>query len=989
MLLIFGVSCLAASGDLQKRAAIAAVGAQIESAMTPALIARTPALASSVATLIRESSAVRRVVVHDADGLLLARAGRLDRFELAYGAFGRAGASALYALGTAHGVVSIRGADGRVLGTVDFDIAPAAVAVAGDRAVMRLRIIGLLLLLSAASFLIAGIWLMRRRRRAPDWRRRADPGNDAGALPRPADAADRFESMFRERAGGLMDTLEYGIVSADRDGRVRYLNATAERLTGWPLAAARGRMAYSVVHLVDAQGEPMQTVLEAVLRKSGDAPIQRGWLRARDGVRRPVELQACPVRDAEHAIDGVAMLCRDISHHTIETDRLRREARLSQAIVDHLDEGVLVTDASGLVRFANARATRMFDYTRDELQGFTLAKLMPVPFLNTPGVRLTDYLAGADNAALPKIVGWRRDATTFPVELWVQPLQLEQSSGFVVIVRDISERLRGENLASRLGRLLDAAAEEVYIFDAQSLALLDVNRGARRNLGYRDEALMRMSPLDISEELDEAAFRGYLQQLRDGALERIVYRCRHRRRDGSSYPVEVRLTFSGDEQPPVYMAIAADISERLESEARLEQLAHYDALTGLPNRVMLRERLQQALTAQRRSDRLLGVFFLDLDRFKQINDAHGHDVGDLVLEATAERLRSTIRESDTVARLSGDEFVIVAPGLRSADDAAQLAQKLVDRFAQPLPIPGHHIVSPLSIGVTLYPLDDSGADDLLRHADMAMYDAKQAGGRGCFRLFTAEIDADRRRRLDLEREIHAALALNQFRLLLTPVLDGRDAAVVAVCVSRYWQHPRFGRIEEDELLRAGARAGLVGDLELWQITHAFEHDLDARRRGVPALPFIIPVSGWQLRTADFAGHVGELLRRYAMPGDRLILAVDPDGLSAAAPLLPATRGLLASGVRLALRDFRLPLPDDGGLPLQLLLAPALDDRTQMDAVVAAARARGLPLIAIRATPDTAAEWVCAGCALLGGGPVPTMEAGEAIEWLVGRHARPL
>src|SRR3546814_18128574 len=129
-----------------------------------------------------------------------------------------------------------------------------------------------------------------------------------------------------------------------------------------------------------------------------------------------------------------------------------------------------------------------------------------------------------------------------------------------------------------------------------------------------------------------------------------------------------------------------------------------------------------------------------------------------------------MRESDTVARLAGDEFVILAPGLRTVDDAAQLAQKLIDRFAQPLAIPGHHIVSRLSVGVTLYPLDESDGESLLRHADMAMYQAKQ-DGRGCYRIFTTEIDADRRRRLDLDSEIHAAVALNPLHLLLAPLLD--------------------------------------------------------------------------------------------------------------------------------------------------------------------------------------------------------------------------
>ncbi|NKF21426.1 sensor domain-containing protein [Solimonas marina] len=983
ILLILGAAGLLKAEALQEQAAIAYTGSQLSDELAGVLSrpAATPALNPVVRKLLEREPALFRVVVRDPGGLLLAHAGRYDEWAYGDAGLGHVAAAALYRLYASAGSAPVRDAEGRTVGQVDFDVTPSAVDAVHDHAVAQLQLTGWLLLGCTLLVVAAVIWLLRRRRHGADWRVRADPGRDARNPP----SADAGDVAFRERGGVIMDGLQYGILSADRDGRVRYLNGTAERLTGWSLAAARGRMTYSVVHLVDAYGAPMQTVLEAALQKSGEAPTQQGWLKARDGIRRPVELQASLLRHAEAHVDGAIMLFRDITHHTIEIDRLRREARLSQAIVDHLDEGVLVTDPSGLVRFANARAMRMFGYTREELQSFTVAKLMPVPFLNTPGVRLPDYVSSSA-ADLPKVVGWRHDATTFPVELWVQPLQLEQSSGYVVIVRDISERLRGENLASRLGRLLDAAAEEIYIFDAQSLAFLEVNRGARRNLGYRAEALLRMTPLDISDELDETRFNEYLDKLRDGGQESIVYRCRHRRRDGTNYPVEVRLNLSREEQPPVFMAIAADISERLEGEARLEQLAHYDALTGLPNRVMLRDRLHQAVIAQRRSDRMLAVLFLDVDRFKQINDAYGHDIGDQVLRATAERLVSMVRESDTVARLAGDEFVIVAPGLRDAEDAAQLAQKLIDRFAQPLPIPGFDLVSQLSIGLTLHPLDDGNEDVLLRHADMAMYEAKQAG-RGCYRVFTNRIGDDRRRRLDLEQEIHSAVALNQFQLLMTPVIDTADAAVVAVYAGRYWQHPRFGRIEEDELLRAGARAGLIGDLELWQITHVCEHHLSARERGIETLPFVVDISGWQLRTGSFAQHVDDLLHRYEVPGDRVVLALTPDGLDeASAAQHPAVRALLARGVRLALRSFKLPIPTGAALPVSWLLARNLEAPEQIEATVATARDRGLQLIALTDDGEGGHRWAGAGCHLVGN---QTLEAPQMIGWLAGRQVRPL
>lgn len=927
--------------------------------------------------------ALRSLVLFDADGMLLASVGRFSHWRL-QGNIGHRIEAALNSLTGASGQQLIKNPAGRVLGSVQYSFDVAEIAAVREVATRRLRWAGWSALVLVALTAPIWWWLLRSRRRTDQsWQRRADP--HAAPASEMIDAATA-SMQFRDRAGLVLDALGYGMATTDREGRIRFINATAERMSGWPLSAAEGRMVYSVFHLVDADGNALPNPVETTLRNAADIPPQSGWLRARDGGRTPVEISCCMVRNRDRLVDGTVMLCRDTARELDALDTQRRSAQLSQAVVDHLEEGVLMTDPAGVVRFANARAERMFGYARDELQGFTISKLMPVPFLNTPGIRLSDYIAGSvRETPLPKIVGWRRDATTFPVELWVQPLQVEQSAGLVVIVRDISDRLRGDKLAGRLGRLLDAAVEEVYIFDAQSLLLLEVNRGARRNLGYRTEVLQRMTPLDISRELDPQMFRSYLVQLRGGEHDHLVYRCRHARADGSTYPVEVRLNFSRDEEPPVFMAIAVDISEQLANEAQLQQLAHHDALTGLPNRLVLQDRLQQAWLAANRGARMLGVLFLDLDRFKQINDQHGHEVGDLVLREVADRLRSTMRNSDTVARLAGDEFVILAPGLRSIDDAEQLAQKLLDRFAEPAQLGGITLTIRPSIGVTLYPLDDADPEGLLRHADAAMYEAKKAG-RGCYRVFSTEVDADRRRRLDLEREIHAAIALNQLHMRLAPVMDMTRGTVLAVIASLYWQHPRLGRIEHAELMRVAARTNLVGTLELLQIARVCQHHLAGGRHAIPQLPFIVEISGWELRSNDFFTQLTELLDRERIDGDRLILAVGADALPEPQQLASGLDALLARGLRFALRGFSLPLPAPERLPIALLMADADADEDAIQAARAAAIERLLPLVAVHVDHVLQKNrWSAAGCHWLSGAVVqPAMDAQQALSWFEGR-----
>ncbi|MFA5939824.1 MAG: diguanylate cyclase [Sinimarinibacterium sp.] len=980
--------CLWQARGLQLRLDHARVAAEAARVLAPVLRQGSGArrLRPIVDGLLQRGDlGLQYLAVRDAEGVLLTRAGIIEAMRLPWVPEGLQQRLRLRAYGLlgSSGTRRMFDADRRLIGTVEYNLDPGDVDGIQVEAVDALRFAGWLAL--ALALPVGGMFavgLRRQLRQPPAWTRRADPH---AALPGSETSASSQDDL-RERTGALMDALSYGMIATDREARIQYLNPGAEQLTGWSAADARGRLLYSVFHAVDAVGEPQHSPAERVLELGRPQTVEVGYLRQRQGAITPIEMSAFPIRSRPAVLDGAMLLFRDTSQHQHELDALRREARLSQAVVDHLDEGLLTTDVAGVVRSANARAERMFGYARDELVGFTITKLMPVPFLNAPNIRITDYIVGRGGGNLPKVVGWRKDATTFPVELWVQTLRAEGADGLVVIVRDISERLRGENLASRLGRLLDNATEEVYIFDAQSLLFLEVNRGGRRNLGYRPEQLSRMTPLDMSDELDADSFHNYLTSLRGGDTDHVVYRCRHRRADGSSYPVEVRLNFSREEEPPVFMAIATNITDRIAYEEKLNQLAHFDALTGLPNRIMLFDRLQQAVLGAQRSSRLLGVFFLDLDRFKAINDTHGHETGDQVLVAVADRLRSTVRPSDTVARLAGDEFVIMAPGLRSDQDAEFLAQKLIDRFAQPLDLPGRSITSRLSVGITLYPLDDSDVEGLLRHADSAMYQAKQSG-RGCYRLFTTQIDPDRRRQHELERDIHAAVALNQFELSMAPACDTGDR-VHALLSRMRWQHSRHGWIEQDEIWQAAGRAGLVADVELWQVGQACEQLHTAGGWNLPRLPHVMRISGWQLRDRDFISHVLELLDRYHVPPSCLVFALTPDGLVEASVRHADSELLIQRGVRFALRHFNV-MPASSALPLSFVLAsaPAVGSAAAIRALLAAVPAEARVIASRIGTAEELARVREAGIDCVSGPALAADVAGpRLIEWL--KTARP-
>lgn len=863
-----------------------------------------------------------RFELRDPGGVVLLQLGRYDDLDLPLPRpLREALRNAIYGLSSYPGRLVLRDSEGTWRGELHYRLLKSRYLThdPGIRAMQAAaRMQGLLGLLLLGGF----AFLLYRQRPAPDWSRRLQ----SLAVPRPRgqrdpELEDRYAASVRQRVGGAMDGLDYGLILVGRDSRIRYANETAAQLTGWQRGEVQGRLVYTVFHTVGEDGIPEVTPAEVCVRDGVDLPPQPRALRARGGEMRPIEVMSCMLRDHDGVVDGAAMLFRDMSAAMRQNDELRRQARLSQGVVDHLDEGLLTTDPAGVVRFANARAQRMFGYSRDEMAGVTVTKLMPVPFLNTPGVRIGDYIGARPAAHLPKVVGWRKDATTFPVELWVQPMSVDDSSGLVVIIRDITERLRGENLASRLGRLLDSAMEEIYIFDAQTLYFLEVNRGAQRNLGYELDQLTQMTPLQISEDLDAAMFQSYLARLRGGDTGHLSYRCFHRRADGSSYPVEVRLNFSREEEPPVFMAIVADISERQAAEERLHQLAHFDVLTGLPNRTVLKDRLDQALLSAARNARMVGVFFIDLDRFKPINDRHGHEVGDRVLRAAAERLKHGLRNADTVARLGGDEFVIVAQGLRTREDAGRLAQKILDSFHAPLLVDELSLPVTPSIGIALYPLVETDTEGLLRYADSAMYQAKQAG-RARYHLFEADLAPERRRRLELQREVHTAIALNQFRARLQPVTAVQGGALAAALLRYDWQHSRNGLIGEDEAALAAQQAGVRADLELWCVYRACEMLAEAARRERAMPPLLVEISAFQLRTADFGLYTADLLDRFRIAPAQLLLVLKSP---ADEPLVlhDAVLSLMRRGLRFALHveGNAVELPD-GAPAMGLLVAGA-------------------------------------------------------------------
>ncbi len=340
-----------------------------------------------------------------------------------------------------------------------------------------------------------------------------------------------------------------------------------------------------------------------------------------------------------------------------------------------------------------------------------------------------------------------------------------------------------------------------------------------------------------------------------------------------------------------------------EREGHLDHLAHHDPLTGLPNRLLFRDRLEHALTLSAREGSLLGVMFLDLDRFKQINDSLGHAAGDQLLRSVAERLRGAMRASDTVARLGGDEFAILIEHLKHRDESTLLAEKILIALAEPFLLDGKPFHITTSIGITLSPIDDIQADSLIRGADTAMYAAKEAG-KNCFRFFTAEMTQRAAAHLETESALRLAIAQQQLELHYQPISNQDGSDIHAFEALLRWHHPQLGQVPPDRFIPILEDMGQLGTVSRWIIDTVAEQQLTLFRQTGRWMPISINLTAKLLHDDAFSRHLlGKLDSNWPSP-EHLIVEVTEDSLTqdldASVRVLQQLRGL---GVRVALDDF--------------------------------------------------------------------------------------
>ena len=339
--------------------------------------------------------------------------------------------------------------------------------------------------------------------------------------------------------------------------------------------------------------------------------------------------------------------------------------------------------------------------------------------------------------------------------------------------------------------------------------------------------------------------------------------------------LEVQVAQRTSELKSANGKLIQDLEERKRVEQSIRHMAHHDALTGLPNRALFRDRLTHAMAQADRYHQILAVLFLDLDRFKAINDTLGHNVGDELLKLAAERLRSCIRDCDTVARLGGDEFTIIVDDIVEIQDAAVVAQKILDTISQPFNLHGHEVFISVSIGLTLYPNDDENADNLLRNADSAMYRAKEYG-RNNYQFYVADMNVKARERLMLENQLRRALDRNEFALYYQPRVDLFSGRVIGAEALLRWRHPDMGLVPPAQFIPILEDTGMIIPVGEWVLQQAAQQNRTWQDLGLPRIRMAVNLSVRQFVQKDLAGSILAILKRVGLSPEYLELEITED-----------------------------------------------------------------------------------------------------------------
>lgn len=489
------------------------------------------------------------------------------------------------------------------------------------------------------------------------------------------------------------------------------------------------------------------------------------------------------------------------------------------------------------------------------------------------------------------------------VRYWEARILQRDRHEVLMVVREITQRKQQESQMRLWAKVFEGSNEAILITDP-NFRIISINRAYETIMGYTEAEVLGVDTLEVGSRLQTYSFyRNLVSVLKErghwqGELT-------NQRKNGEEFPCWFSVTQVTDArgEPENYIAIFNDITEHKSSRAQIEFLAHHDSLTGLPNRILLNDRLEMAITQSHRQRERLGILFIDLDRFKNVNDSLGHSVGDEILKEAAKRLTSSVRTGDTVSRLGGDEFVVLFPKVRDEGNLADLTIKLREKLQQSYMVNGISLHMTPSIGIAVYPEDGEDPNTLIKNADAAMYLAKEKG-RNNFQFYTPTLNAKTLDRLKLESDLRDAITAGNFELHYQPQVNGKTGQLWGLEALVRWRHGERGLISPLEFIPLAEETGLIMPLGEWVLKEAARQLAEWRQRGQPELVVSVNISALQFRQTDFLQRVKSIIEGAGLGPEAIELELTESILMNDVEVsIQTLKSLRDLGFRIAIDDF--------------------------------------------------------------------------------------
>lgn len=728
--------------------------------------------------------------------------------------------------------------------------------------------------------------------------------------------AEDSQRELERRLADIIDFLPDATFVIDPSGRVMRWNRTIAQMTGIKAENIIGKANYEYALPFYGLRRPM--LIDLALDSRRERPeyfyirgeqstlVAESFCPAIENGGAYVWAKASPLYDQNGRLVGAIETLRDMTKHKQAQEALRKSEERYRNILESIEDGYFEVDLQGNFTFFNNSLSESLGYLNQDLLNMNYRQ-----YLDAENAR---KVFAAFNKVFrtqvpTKEVDWhinRSDGSKLFSEASVSSILDSQGkvSGFRGIVRDVSQRKEAEEALrqseSKYRLVFENTPLGILHFDGQG-RIVTCNDSLVQIVGsFKKETLIGFNLLHLPETGLANAIRQALNcqsAYYQGNFQSIAA--------GKPTPIEAQIApvMSDDGSPLGGVIIVSDITERKHYEETIRHLAYHDALTGLPNRLLIHDRIAVALPQSRRQNQMLALFYLDLDNFKIINDTLGHMVGDQLLQEVAQRLKSLVREGDTVARMGGDEFMFLFPGINQAPDAERIADKILESFALPFKMDGHEIHITASIGISLFPTDGQDVETLIKNADSALYRAKEQG-RSNHQVFTPAMNEAFMERVTVAKDLRLALDQEDLILHYQPLIEMKSGRIVGMEALVRWQHPKNGLVLPERFIHVAEETGLIIPLEKWVLRTACRQNKWWQDSGLAKIRVAVNISGRHFWQQDLVDTVAEILEETGLDPKYLELEITESiAIRNAERVSEVLQHLRNLGIQIALDDF--------------------------------------------------------------------------------------